>query len=58
LCCRGSQKYNHAWGLQQLREVWTKNFKSSAAAEDDVLRLQKMTAERAEKLPARENEPR
>ena len=32
----GSQKYNHAWGLQQLREVWTKNFKSSAAAEDDV----------------------
>jgi hypothetical protein len=23
-------------GLQQLREVWTKNFKSSAAAEDDV----------------------
>jgi hypothetical protein len=22
--------------LQQLREVWTKNFKSSAAAEDDV----------------------
>jgi len=36
LCCRGSQKYNHAWGLQQLREVWTKNFKSSAAAEDDV----------------------
>jgi len=36
LCCRGSQKYNHAWGLQQLREVWTKNFKSSAAEEDDV----------------------
>ena len=23
-------------GLQQLREVWTKTFKSSAAAEDDV----------------------
>jgi hypothetical protein len=22
--------------LQQLREVWTKNFKSSAAAQDDV----------------------
>ena len=36
MCCRGSQKYNHAWGLQQLREVWTKNFKSSAAAQDDV----------------------
>ena len=36
MCCRGSQKYNHAWDLQQLREVWTKNFKSSAAAEDDV----------------------
>jgi hypothetical protein len=34
LCC--SQKYNHEWGLQQLREVWTKNFKRSAAAEDDV----------------------
>ena len=25
MCCRGSQKYNHEWGLQQLREVWTKN---------------------------------
>jgi hypothetical protein len=36
LCCRGRQKYNHEWGLQQLREVWTKNFKSSASAEDDV----------------------
>jgi hypothetical protein len=36
LCCRGSQKYNHEWELHQLREVWTKTFKSSAAAEDDV----------------------
>jgi hypothetical protein len=36
VCCRGSQKYNHAWGLQQLREVWTKNFKSCADADDDV----------------------
>ena len=36
LCCHGSQKYNHEWGLQQLREVWTKTFKSSAPAEDDV----------------------
>ncbi len=36
MCCRGSQKYNHEWGLHQLREVWTKTFKSSAAAEDDV----------------------
>ena len=35
-CCRGSQKYNHEWDLQQLREVWTKTFKSSAAAEDGV----------------------
>jgi hypothetical protein len=32
LCGHGSQKYNHEWGLQQLREVWTKTFKSSAAA--------------------------
>jgi len=31
-----NQKYDLNWGLQQLREVWTKNFKSSAAAEDDV----------------------
>ena len=31
-----SQKYDLNWGLQQLREVWTKNFKSSAAAQDDV----------------------
>ncbi len=30
-----SQKYNLNWGLQHLREVWTKNFKSSPA-EDDV----------------------
>jgi len=36
LCCHGRQKYNHSWGFQQLREVWTKNFKSSAAEEDDV----------------------
>ena len=31
-----SQKYNLNWGLQQLREVWTKNFKTSPAEEDDV----------------------
>jgi hypothetical protein len=36
LCCHGSQKFNHEWGLQQLLEVWTNTFKSSAAAEDDV----------------------
>ena len=29
-------KVQHEWGLQQLREVWTKTVKSSAAAEDDV----------------------
>ncbi len=34
LFCR--QKYNLKWGLQQLREAWTKNFKSSPAEEDDV----------------------
>ncbi len=26
----------HKWGFQQLREVWTKTFKSSAATGDDV----------------------
>ena len=31
-----SRKYNLNWDLQQLREVWTKNFKTSAAEEDDV----------------------
>ena len=31
-----SQKYDLNWGLQQLREVWTKNFKNSPAEEDDV----------------------
>ena len=31
-----SQKYNLNWGLKQLREVWTKNFKTSATEEDDV----------------------
>ena len=31
-----SQKYDLNWGLQQLREVWTKNFKTSPAEEDDV----------------------
>jgi hypothetical protein len=31
-----SQKYDLNWGLQQLREVWTKSFKTSPAEEDDV----------------------
>ena len=31
-----SQKYNHHWGLKQLREVWTKTFKTSPAEEDVV----------------------
>ncbi len=31
-----SQKYDLNWGLYQLREVWTKNFKTSPAEEDDV----------------------
>ena len=31
-----SQKYNLNWGLKQLREVWTNNFKTSPAEEDDV----------------------
>ena len=31
-----SQKYDLNWGLQQLREVWTKNFKNSPAEEYDV----------------------
>jgi hypothetical protein len=31
-----SQKYGLNWGLQQLREVWTQNFKTSPAEEDDV----------------------
>ena len=31
-----SQKYDLNWGLQQLPEVWTKNFKNSPAEEDDV----------------------
>jgi hypothetical protein len=30
------QKYNLQWGFQQLREVWTKDFKSSPPEEDDV----------------------
>jgi hypothetical protein len=29
-------KVQHEWVLQESREVWTKTFKSSAAAEDDV----------------------
>ncbi len=31
-----SQKYDLNWGLEQLREVWTKNFKISPSEEDDV----------------------
>ncbi len=31
-----SQKYDLYWGFQQLREVWTKNFKTSPSEEDDV----------------------
>jgi hypothetical protein len=30
------QTENHEWGLHQLREVWTKTFKSSAVVEDEV----------------------
>jgi hypothetical protein len=35
-CLLCSQKYNLAWDLQQLREVWTEDFKSSPAVDDDV----------------------
>ena len=35
-CSLCNQKYNLTWGLQQLREVWTKDFKSSPDEEDDV----------------------
>ena len=28
--------YNLEWGFHQLREVWTKDFKSSPTEEDDV----------------------
>ena len=31
-----SRRYNLNWGLYQLREVWTKNFKSFVSEEDDV----------------------
>ena len=31
-----SQKYDLNWGLQQLREVWTKNFKTFPAEEEDA----------------------
>ena len=34
MCCAVKSTSN--WGLQQLREVWTKNFKNSPAEEDDV----------------------
>ena len=34
--CVVQSKYNLNWGLQQLREVWTKNFKTSPAEEDAV----------------------
>jgi hypothetical protein len=32
----GNKKYNLQWDFQQLREVWTKDFKSSPSEEDDV----------------------
>ena len=35
-CFMYSQKYNLAWVLHQLREVWTKDFKSSPTEDDDV----------------------
>ena len=34
-----SQKYDLNWGLQQLREVWTKNFKNSPAEEEDDVEM-------------------
>ncbi len=33
-----SQKYDLNWGSQQLHELWTKNFKTSPAEEDDFER--------------------
>jgi hypothetical protein len=38
-------KCNLEWGSQQLREVWTKDFKSSPAEEDDVEEEVEMTGE-------------
>ena len=35
-CLFCSEKFDLEWGLKQLREVWTKNFKSSPVEEDDV----------------------
>jgi hypothetical protein len=35
VCCE-VKKYNLNWDLKQLREVWTKNFKTSPAEEHDV----------------------
>ncbi len=32
-----SQKYDLNWDLKQLREVWTKNFKTSPTEGDDVV---------------------
>ena len=34
-----SQKYDLNWGFQQLREVWTKNFKYSPAEEEDDVEM-------------------
>ena len=36
ICLFCSQKYNLNWDLYQLREVWTKYFKTSPVEEDDV----------------------
>ncbi len=36
ICFQCSQKYNLEWGLEQLREVWNENCKSSPTEEDDV----------------------
>jgi hypothetical protein len=47
-----SQKYNLSWGLQHLREVWTKNFKLSPAEEDDV----EMAGEEGSGEPSRDED--
>jgi hypothetical protein len=39
-CLFWSQKYNLEWGLQQLREVWTKDIKITP---DEEMTLKKMT---------------
>ncbi len=53
-----SKKYNLEWDLKKLREVWTKDFKSSPTEEDDVEEVDvEMTGEGSREVSRVDEDP-